>query len=507
MEVSEESLTTTAEHAGAAGDSPRVARNFGALVGGQLVTWSMTLLWTLIVPRLLGPDSYGKLVAAISVSGVLGLFLGMGTRPYLVREIVIRPDEAPKLVGTAVILRVLVSPLVVCAAIAFAMVAHYKHDQAILLYLAVVVNVATLTMDPMQATFQALQRMKYLAFADIINKTAQSLVGIVIAVAGLGAIGIVSNMAVVACAVLVLNLFWLRRYVRIDLRTNTRLIARMFKESLSFWAAGLFFTIYLWIDTVMLSLMTDSKIVGWYGAATTLFQTLSFIPVLLATAWLPPLVAAFGHGRRRLYETARKPLEVVLVISAPIAAGTAMAAPTMIHILYGTGYAHAAPALVILALTLPPTYVNIITNQVLLAERRQIVCTWVAVAAAVLNPLLNLFLIPATVSRYHNGAIGAALALLLTEVFITVLNYFFVSRRVLNVSMIKRLSLAVLASGFMWLVAWFARPLGTPVALTAGVLTLLLLTWAWRIPTDDEVAWVRARLSRLPVAGRIFGSG
>src|SRR6185437_10765750 len=48
----------------AAADQPRIARNLGALAGGQLVTWTMTLMWTLIVPRALGPVGLGIVVSA-----------------------------------------------------------------------------------------------------------------------------------------------------------------------------------------------------------------------------------------------------------------------------------------------------------------------------------------------------------------------------------------------------------------------------------------------------------
>ena len=106
----------------------RVARNFGVLVGGQAVTWTMTLLWTLIVPRALGPVRLGILVSAQSVAGVLGIALGMGTRNYLVRETVITRGAGPKLVGTALILRLTVSPMVGLAAVGWARIAHYGHD-------------------------------------------------------------------------------------------------------------------------------------------------------------------------------------------------------------------------------------------------------------------------------------------------------------------------------------------------------------------------------------------
>ncbi len=40
--------------------------------------------------------------------------------------------------------------------------------------------------------------MKYLAYGDIINKTQQSLIGIVVVLIGFGAIGIAVNMAAAA---------------------------------------------------------------------------------------------------------------------------------------------------------------------------------------------------------------------------------------------------------------------------------------------------------------------
>ena len=61
------------------------------IAGGQLLTWSMTLLWTLVVPRALGPAGMGSIVTAWSVTGILGIVLGLGTRNYLVREMRCRP--------------------------------------------------------------------------------------------------------------------------------------------------------------------------------------------------------------------------------------------------------------------------------------------------------------------------------------------------------------------------------------------------------------------------------
>ena len=188
-----------ARHAPEAGH--RVARNLSALFGGQVVTWTMTLVWTLIVPRALGPVGLGILVSAQSVSGVLGIVLGMGTRNYLVREIVINRDAGPKLVGH----RARPSPHAslrssASAAVVWAHVAHYGHEATIVLYLITAMTVLTLLLEPLQAAFQAIERMKYLAYVDIVNKSAQSIIGIALVIIGFKVVGIAANMAIIAGA-------------------------------------------------------------------------------------------------------------------------------------------------------------------------------------------------------------------------------------------------------------------------------------------------------------------
>ena len=480
-----------------AADRPRIARNLGALAGGQLVTWTMTLIWTLIVPRALGPVGLGIVVSAQSVAGVLGIVLGLGTRQYLVREIVLRPDHGPKLVGTALVLRLMLAPLVGLAAVLWAYLAHYSHDAAVVLYLITAMTIFTLLAEPMQAGFQAIERMKYLALADVFNKSAQSVIGIALIIGGFRAVGIASSMACIAGIVVVLNVLWLRRFLAIDIRTSARRLRTMTKQSISFWAFGLFAFVYFWIDTIMLTLMTSPHVVGWYGATTNVLQTLMFLPVMVSTAWLPRLVNAASTSRRHLVEIARTPVEFVLIISVPIAAGIALVASSLIHVVYGPRFANATPVLMVLAGCIPSLYLNIMLAQVLLAEKRQALWTIVMAGAAVINPLFNLVLIPATQTRFHNGAIGAAISLVLTELLMVGVGLILVDRRVFTRSSLKRCALAIAASAGMWGAAYATRPLGSGLSVLAGVLTLAILVAALRILSPEELALVRAGVRRL----------
>ena len=454
---SEEALPPPAPALGQAS----IGRNIAAMASGQLVTWTMTLAWTLVVPRLLGPAGMGLIVTAWSVTGILATVLGSGTRNYLVRAIVVTPDDAGQLIGTGTLLRLLLAPAFLLAVAVWAHFADYGRDGTLALYLAGGATVFTLLAEPMQAGFQAIEQMKYLAYSDVISKSVQGLLGIALAVAGFGAIGFTGCWLVMSAVVLVLDVRWLRRHIRVEWGSTPRRLARMARESMAYWAFGVFFMLYLWIDAAMLSVMTTPTVVGWYGVSTKLFQTLMVVPVLIATAWLPRLVAVFERSPSELQRAARAPIEIVLVVGLPIGAGIALIADPVINRIYGPAYAGAVPVMVLLGLCIPPMYLNIMLSQVLIAARRQFVWTWVMLGATVVNPAINLVLIPLTQSRLHNGAIGAAVSLLLTELVIVGAGLCLAGRGVLGLRALRRFAAGAVASVGMLGVGFAAHGLGS----------------------------------------------
>jgi O-antigen/teichoic acid export membrane protein len=486
------------------GSVPLVARkniafNVSVLAGSQVVTWSLTLVWTVIVPRLLGPSGMGELVTATSVASILGVVLGLGTKPYLVREIVVAPDRAPKLIGSSIVLRICLVPVFAAAVIVYSRLAHYGNGEAWVLYLATGATVLMLLTEPMQAAFQAFERMQYLAYSNVVMSTLQIALGVSLALIGFRAVGLTASMVFVMAAVLLLNALWARRHVRIDLRTNVHAMRSLVTDSLAYWSFAVFYMIYLWIDTVILSLMTDSKVVGWYGVSTRLFTTLMFVPAILSTAWLPRLVAAFEEAPRRLHETARRPIEIVLLLGLPICVLAALTAAPVIRILFGPGYAGAAPVLAVLALVVPLMYLNIMLNQVVIAAKRQSIWTWIMAGATVVNPLFNIALVPLFQSHFGNGAIGAAVALWLTELLIVVVGIAVVGRRVLEARSLWRLGRGLLAALAMAGVMYLLRPLGFVAAAAGGGLVFMGAAVALRVPSAEEWAWARQGVSN---AGR-----
>lgn len=482
-------VTSISRRAGESREAPRrgVGRNIQVLAGSQVLSWGMAAVWTLVVSRALGPSRFGLVVSATSVSGIIGIILAVGSQTYLARDIVRDPKSGPQIVGTAMVLKLALVPIVVLVTIVFAELAHYGHEARIVLLFASAMTALTALAVPSQAVFQALERMQYLAWSNLIGNTAQGIIGVVIVLVGLRAEGVMASMAVVAGGVLILNMWWLRRHMRIDFRARVSTLATMSRRSAPLLVSSVFATIYLWIDTVMLSMMTSSRVVGWYGATTTLFQTLLFLPSIIATAWLPRLVSAFGDGREELLAVARAPIQLTLILSIPLAAGTAMFAHVAVVVFYGHRFSSAAPVLVALAVCIPPISMNIILARVATAAGQERIWAGLMIAAAFVNPAINLALITFFQHYEHNGAIGAAWAMVLTEVLLDTVGLLVVGRRVFGGGVMKRLGLTCCASGAMLLAYHFAGPLGQPLALTVGVGVFVGVALKVKVVNQEEL--------------------
>src|SRR6266571_1302037 len=92
-----------------------------------------------------------------------------------------------------------------------------------------------------------------------------------------------------------------------------------------------------------------------------------------------------------------------------------LVASRLISLLYGPDFTESVPVMTWLALSVPPMYMNIMVNQILIARRQQMLWTKAMAVACVINPVLNVLLIPYCQRTRGNGAIGAAISLLLTE--------------------------------------------------------------------------------------------
>ncbi len=462
-----------------------ILKNTAVLFVGQFTTWALTILFTVYVPRRVGPVGWGELglASAWTTVGSTLAALGMGT--LMVRDMSRDHSKAAEMVGVALVTRMLLA--LPCMLIIAVLALPYPLHTQIVIYILSIGMVLQLLTGPFQAGFQAIEKMKYNSFSDIISKAIVSFVSVGLVLVGRGIILVSLVSAVASLVVLFMNVIWWRRAGgSIHLHFDYKLVRYLVVGGLPFWATGIFLTIYLYVDSIMLSYMTNTRVVGWYSVPTKLFSTLLFIPVILSTALFPAMARSFKKAPREMIQMARRSFNLLTCFSLPVSVGGMLLARQLILMLYGQEFIPSIPIMVVLAATLVPTYLNILVNQFLVAADRQVAWTKVMAGACVLNPIINFVLITFYQNTHGNGAFGAALALLATEALMTIIAVALLPRGVLGWSNVVSMVKSCAAAGLMALGMWFTRSyfIGIPI-LTGTAIYLVAGLAMGALPRED----------------------
>ncbi len=460
-----------------------------------MATWTLAALYTVVIPRVIGPYGMGQLVTVLSAIGILIVVVSLGTRMLVVTEIARNPASTGRYVTAAIAARLALFVPGAGLMAAYILLAHFDRYQIVLLVVATASVPLVLVGEVLQAAFQGLERMQYLAYLDIINKTLTTAGGIVLVLLGFRLLGLISLGAFAAAVVLAISINWARSHFDVYWRVDVTEVRRMIVASLPFWATTVFLTIYMWIDSVMLVFLSTPFEVGWYGAPTRLFATLLFIPVLIGTATLARLTASHRNGLPDFRRELTPIVESTLVISFPVAAGTVAVAGPLVGLLYGPAFAPSAPVLAVLALAIPATYLSIVVNQSMVASNRQIVWTKVMAVSAAANPILNLFAIPAAHAAWHDAALGAAWSLLATEIFMGCAGLYLL-RGSLDPALAGRVARSALAAVAMGLLVYAAQPYGLLLQLALGVGLIGGLALPLRLVRRQDIELARQYFAR-----------
>jgi O-antigen/teichoic acid export membrane protein len=128
-----------------------------------------------------------------------------------------------------------------------------------------------------------------------------------------------------------------------------------------------------------------------------------------------------------------------------------------------------------------------VTSTVLIALNREVARTRMAMVAAVANPVANIAVIPIFAALTGNGAIGASIVTVCTELFIVTSALALVGRGVFDRSNITTATRCLLAGAAMTVAMLLALPLGLVPLAVAGAVTYALAALAFRAVRVSEL--------------------
>lgn len=440
-----------------------VTKNAAVLMGSQAITWAMSFVLMLFLPRYLGSANYGYLYLANSIIGIFIVFIDFGGRYSIAKEISRAPAQAASIVVNAIGIRFYFWLLSIFVLIIFIFVAEYPPIVNYLLLLFAFSMLWEGTRKVLWSFYQGTEQMRYPSLGSISEQIFITFfaVSLLLLGAGVFVIGIIYTLGTF------INFFIHAKFAR---KLITPLPKYQYNESIKLIQKGIpyflwsiFGIIYYRVDAIMLSFLTPASVVGWYGAAYRFFDVLMFIPSIFSIAVFPVL-SRLWKSKDTLAATTNKSIDFIIIAGIPVTIGLYYFARNITQLFYGLeGYAPSVLILQIFSIGILLVYIDMILGTAILASDKQRQWSIVALFAVIINVGLNYLAIPFTQNVYHNGGIGSAVATIITEFFVMVCALFLIPKNTFENGKIG-VTIKAISSGII-------------MAISIKLMNLLLFPW------------------------------
>jgi O-antigen/teichoic acid export membrane protein len=330
----------------------------GLLRGAGFVANTLiALLGIALVTRHLGVADFGRFQTILSLITVVGTVTDAGMATLGLREYSQRTaGERDRLMEALLGLRLVLTLIGAAIAVAIAIAVGYDWDLALGTALAGIG--LTLTVVQTTLTIPLAAEMRNMAFTmiDLLRQVLTVAGYVVLVVLGAGVAAFLGVTVPVGIVMLVAAALLVRG--KVPLRPAFRLAdwRRLARAAAAFAMATAVGTIYLYTAQILTAVVTDPRETGLFSASFRVFMVGAMIPGMLVAVAFPLLSRAARDDSARLAYALQRLVDTTAILGFGTALGLVVAAPVVIEVMAGDGFADAVPVLRIHAITLVATF-------------------------------------------------------------------------------------------------------------------------------------------------------
>ena len=390
--------------------------NTSWLMAEKIFRMAVALSVGVYVARYLGPERFGVLSYAMSVVVLFSALSSLGLNGILVRELVNFPKKRDEFLGTAFILKLAGSGLVL---ILLSITLYFMGDdrQSNLMIFIIAAGLVFRSFNVIRFYFEAKVLSKYFVSAQFVSLIAVSIAKLIFIWLGLPLIyfALVVLIESLFLAIGLSVVYFKQNFSILSWQFKLKTATGLLKDSWPLILSVIAVSIYMRIDQVMIKQMLNAAEVGQYAAAVKLSEVWYFIPVLITQSIFPAIINA-KRGDGILYQQRMQQLyDFMTFLSLSIAIIITLSSSLIMNTLFGQAYFGSDKVLAIHIWAGVLVFFGTARGKWIIAENLQRRALIVHITGAILNVILNLILIPGY------GAVGAALATLISYTSCTII--------------------------------------------------------------------------------------
>lgn len=424
----------------------------------NLINTSLGILFPIIsfpyASRILMAKGIGEVNFFQSIIQYIVLFTSLGIPMYAIREVAkIRDNKTER---NKTLLEILILNLLltvggyIAVFIIINTVAKVQVNVPLFLVLSLSIILTTIGCDWF---YQAIEDFKYITIRGIVVRSCSLVLLFVFVRTEKDLLYYAISITIGSLGGNVFNFLRLRKYVKFsELFTGNLKPFRHVKPVLRIFMLNLIISIYINLNIIMLGFMKNNESVGFFTSATKLTQVILTIVTSLGTVLLPRMSHMVSNNQMGEFRVlAQKSLDFIIMVTLPIMMGLILLADYLIMIFCGSDYMPAVPSLQILApIILFIGISNVFGIQILYPQGKERIVIFATAAGAVINFIMNLWLIP----KYSQD--GAAIATFVAELLVTAIMCL-IGRRLLWVNWQKSYWTYIIATLIMGAVIYIIK--------------------------------------------------
>ncbi len=465
----------------------RLAKNAAALSLTQIARVGFNTILSLLIARQLGAEGFGKYGVLIAYLHIFQVLAMMGMPRLVVREMARRPHEGRDWFHRTVVNQVLGAGGSAVILILVASLLNHPADTTQSLVIGVLSLFPFALSSAAESAFRAREQMGLIALAQIGSVGVQTVGSILVLLAGQGIVALAWMIVLGQLVVAVVEVGITRRMklwqgFRVDLRGAIRLL----RQSFDFFLASFSVVVFSRLDVLVLSQMVGERAVGVYNAAYLIVRVINFISVSYSDAVYPVLSRLFDEAHARFEALLCKSILFGTTITLLIAILLATAAEPIVALLYrNKEYGVSVSLLYIEASLVVILMWNALLSKALMAsnlQRYSVVVAGVKLGAAgIYYVLLTGWL----------GTMGTAVATVLAAFTGTVLNYYFLNKKVCSLDWAALVAKPLAIGAILVVILWMARGLAWPGLVVGGTVLYASLLVVFHVFSRDDIRLFR----------------
>lgn len=390
----------------------KVAKNAMWIMGERITQMLISLVVGVISARYLGPSNYGTLNYGASLVTLFTSICKLGLENVIIKEYIDKRNENGKILGTAIVMRLISSSLSIITIIAI--VCILKPNDKTMFIVTVLQAIALLfqVYELIDYWFQSHLNSKYVAISKTIAYIVVAVYKICLLMLQKPVEWFAFSTSLDYIIIMIIIFYMYKKNNGQKLEFSFEMAKSLFSRSYHFIFSALLVTLYTQMDKVMIGSYNTDKEVGLYSAATTISTMWGFIPEALINSFRPSIYEAKKVSDDLYIKKQKILFAIIFWTGIFFAIGITLFSDLIINILYGKDYIGAKPALLISAWFPAFSYLGgargpwVVINNKNKYSKRYIF--W----GAVVNLALNAFLIPKW------GINGAAIATLISQIVV-----------------------------------------------------------------------------------------